>query len=106
MYKIDFLEKRVEEFGFELIYMSEVDSTMRIVEKQAHMGVKTRIIVLADHQTKGVGRAGRVWFDRTQSSIMFSILMKIPQSSVATFADLVALSVSNSVKKATIPESI
>jgi BirA family biotin operon repressor/biotin-[acetyl-CoA-carboxylase] ligase len=101
MYKIDFLEKRVEEFGFELIYVPEVDSTMRIVEKEAHMGVKNRVVVLAEHQTGGVGRSGRVWVDRSQSSILVSILMKIPQSSVATFADLVALSICNSLRKVT-----
>jgi BirA family biotin operon repressor/biotin-[acetyl-CoA-carboxylase] ligase len=101
MYKIDFLRKKVVELDFELIYIPEVDSTMRIVDEKARMGVKNRVVALTDHQTKGVGRVGRKWVDRSGSSIMFSILMKISQSSVATFADLVALAVCNALQKAT-----
>lgn len=101
MYKIDLLEKKAEEFGFELIYLPEVDSTMRIVDEKAHMGVNNRVVVLADHQTGGIGRVGRKWIDSPKASILFSILMKIPQSSVATFADLVALSVLGSLQKVT-----
>ena len=101
MYKIDLLKKKIAELEFELIYISEVDSTMRIIEKEARVNSKDRIIVLTDHQTKGVGRIGRLWLDCPQSSIIFSILMKIPQSSIATFADLVALAVINAVQKTT-----
>ena len=55
MYKIDFLRKKVVELDFELIYIPEVDSTMRIVDEKARMGVKNRVVALTDHQTKGVG---------------------------------------------------
>ena len=101
MYKIDVLKKKVAELKFELLYIPEVESTMQIIDEKARVAGINRIIALTDHQTKGIGRINRKWLDQPQSSLMFSILLKIPESSIATFADLVALAVVNALQKTT-----
>ncbi len=101
MYKIDVLKDKVAELEFELLYIPEVESTMQIIDEKARTAGVNRIIALTDHQTKGIGRINRKWLDHPGSSLMFSLLLKIPQSSIATFADLVALAVVNGLQKAT-----
>ena len=101
MYKIDFLKKKIAELKFELLYISEVESTMQIIDEKARITGVNRIIALTDHQTKGIGRINRKWLDHPGSSLMFSVLLQIPQSSIATFADLVALAVVNGLQKTT-----
>lgn len=101
MYEINSLSKKISELNFKLLYTPEVTSTMQVIDEQTRANNKKRLIALTDHQTKGIGRIGRLWLDTPQSSLMFSILMQIPQSTIATFADLVALEVAKALQKTT-----
>jgi len=93
-YNVDLLEAELSRLGYVFSYLPETESTMQIIEQEAAQSNGEKILVLTDHQTKGVGRKNRVWMDTPRVSLMFSILFHVPQESIAAFADMVALCVS------------
>ncbi len=100
-YDTNFLSIELAQLGYKFYYFASIDSTMNIIQKFALDRKDSNIIVLANHQTHGVGRDGRVWRDTANCSLMFSMLCYIPQEAVAIFADFVALSVCEALKSAT-----
>jgi BirA family biotin operon repressor/biotin-[acetyl-CoA-carboxylase] ligase len=74
---------------------------MNIIQEKAKGIAKRKIIALADHQTQGVGRDKREWLDKPNCSLMFSALFSIPQSSVAVFADMAALTICEVLRRET-----
>jgi len=58
------------------IYKSSVSSTMDVV-KEMQMDAPHGLLVLADVQTAGKGRAGRPWSSKSGKNLYFSILMKL-----------------------------
>lgn len=95
------LKKTLAEMDYEFSYFPKIDSTMNIIDKSAKEGKKAFKVVLADHQTEGVGRRGRKWVDTTNNSLMFSVLFHIKESSIATFADLVSLTICETLRRVT-----
>lgn len=100
-YNVILLRRELEQIGYEFYYFSIIDSTMTIVEKAAQEGKKTRLVVLADHQTLGVGRKGRLWYDTPGNSLMLSVLFTIKEQSIAIFADMVSLSIYETLRSFT-----
>lgn len=98
-YDVDLLKRVLRQMGYELYYSPKIDSTMKVTEKHVQERVDHTIIALADHQTQGVGRKGRKWLDRPNYSLMFSVLFRIKESSIATFADLVALTICQTLRR-------
>jgi BirA family biotin operon repressor/biotin-[acetyl-CoA-carboxylase] ligase len=105
-YNIDRLEKELGESGYDFSYFPELDTTMRIVLERVMEGMSKNFLVLTDHQTEGVGREGRVWMDTPNCSLMFSVMMRIQQSGIAVFADMVMLVVAEAIERVTGVESI
>lgn len=105
-YDTNLLSKVLAETGYEFSYFPKTDSTMNIIEKSAQNGKNTFMIALTDHQTQGSGRKGRTWLDRAGNSLMFSVLFHIKESSIATFADLVSLSICENLRRITENSSI
>jgi BirA family biotin operon repressor/biotin-[acetyl-CoA-carboxylase] ligase len=105
-YDLILLKKVLSEMGYDFSYFPKTDSTMNIIEKAAREGRKNLMIVLTDHQTQGSGRKGREWLDTAGNSLMFSVLFQIKESSIATFADLVSLSICETLRRVTGNSSI
>ncbi len=105
-YDVILLKKVLAEIGYEFSYFPKIDSTMNIIEKSAQNGKNTFMIALTNHQTLGAGRKGRKWLDTAGNSLMFSVLFHIKESSIATFADLVSLSICETVRRVTGNSSI
>lgn len=105
-YDISLLKVELKKSGYDFDFFPKTDSTMKIVEEHARKGVKSLIIALADHQTEGAGREGRKWLDTPGSSLMFSGLFQIPQSTVAIFADMVSLAICQVLRQETKLEKI
>lgn len=101
MYDANLLKKVLAETGYEFFYFPKIDSTMNIIEKEAREGKNNLVIALTDHQTLGVGRHGRKWMDKPNNSLMFSVLFRIKESSIATFADLVSLAIYETLRRVT-----
>lgn len=100
-YDLDHLKKVLAGMGYEFYYFPKIDSTMNIIEKAAREEKNTLMVALADHQTLGVGRKGRKWIDKTGNSLMLSVLFRIKESSIATFADLVSLAICETLRHVT-----
>ena len=61
-------------FGEPFTYVDECASTQRLLPEDAPEGA----LVLANHQTEGRGRLGRVWEDVPGRSLLFSLLLRPP----------------------------
>jgi BirA family biotin operon repressor/biotin-[acetyl-CoA-carboxylase] ligase len=49
---------------------------MDLVDRSAEAGEPAGLVVVADHQTAGRGRAGRTWIDRPGSALLCSVLLR------------------------------
>lgn len=88
---VSFLQSELEKSGYKKVfYFPEMTSTMPFIRALA-LQDPSQIVVIADHQTSGVGREGRIWYDKPEASILMSILFQIPETAIGDFADLVAL---------------
>ena len=61
-------------FGEPFTYVEECASTQRLLAEDAPEGA----LVVANHQTAGRGRLGRVWEDVPGRSLLFSLLLRPP----------------------------
>ena len=61
-------------FGRPYIYAVETPSTQRLVPDDAPHGA----VAVAEHQTEGRGRLGRVWLDEPGSGIAMSVVLRPP----------------------------
>ena len=61
-------------FGQTYLYAEECASTQRLLPEDAPEGA----VAVAEHQTEGRGRLGRVWRDEPGSSLLFSLCLRPP----------------------------
>jgi len=61
-------------FGRSYHYAAEIDSTQRMAPKDAPHGT----VALAEHQTEGRGRLGRVWVDEPGAGLALSVVLRPP----------------------------
>lgn len=67
---------KTDYLGKTLIYTDSVDSTNNEVKRLAHKGYPTGTTVLAEKQTSGKGRLGRVWSSPVGTGLWFSFLLR------------------------------
>lgn len=70
-------------FGRTYLYATRVDSTQRMAPVDAAHGT----VSLAEHQTQGRGRMGRVWVDQPGSGLALSVVLR-PQLPVMRWPEL------------------
>jgi len=70
-------------FGNPYYYADEKASTQRLAPDDAPHGA----VALAEHQTEGRGRLGRVWLDEPGAGLTFSVVLRPPQP-VAAWPEL------------------
>lgn len=90
-YNLDELQPQIEGFGYKFHCIAETATTMILAEDYVRAGNKQPAVFLTDHQTQGIGREGRVWLDKPAASILVTAVLGIKDSTIPTFADLVAL---------------
>jgi BirA family biotin operon repressor/biotin-[acetyl-CoA-carboxylase] ligase len=61
-------------FGRTYLYATRVESTQGMAPADASHGT----VALAEHQTQGRGRMGRVWVDRPRSGLALSVVLRPP----------------------------
>jgi BirA family biotin operon repressor/biotin-[acetyl-CoA-carboxylase] ligase len=64
--------RRIERF-------ETVDSTMTVAARLAREGCAHGTVVVADEQTAGIGRHGRLWHSERGTGLYTSIVLRIPQ---------------------------
>lgn len=62
--------------GKEVYYQSEIDSTNSWMKRLAEEGAQAGSVTIADMQSRGKGRRGRVWVTPFGTSIPFSVLLR------------------------------
>lgn len=85
----------------EIIFYEETDSTNAQGLKMAEKGAEEFTLLFADKQTAGRGRAGRIWYTKSGTSLAFSIILKPEEaelSRLALFSFLGALSVCEAIE--------
>lgn len=90
-YNLDQLIPQLEGFGYQFHYIPQTPTTMSLAEDYARAGNENPAIFLTDHQTQGRGREDRIWLDKPGASILVTAVLGIKDSTIPTFADLVAL---------------
>ena len=76
-------------FGQEYHYAPETETTQRMLPENAVHGA----VALAEHQTAGRGRLGRVWVDEPGTGLTFSVAL-YPPPPVARWPELTLLAAS------------
>lgn len=59
-----------------LVRLGAVESTQSVAFELAEQGAPDGTAVVADHQTRGRGRRGRLWRDEPGSSLLLSVVLK------------------------------
>lgn len=74
--------------------LTETDSTNRVVLDLARAGAPEGVVVVADHQTAGRGRLGRVWQAPPGASLLVTVLLRpnlpAPDAHLVTIAAALA----------------
>ncbi len=90
-YNLGELQPQVEGFGYQFHHILQTASSMILAEDYVKAANEQPAVFLTDHQTQGRGREGRVWLDKPGASILVTAVLGIKDSTIPTFADLVAL---------------
>lgn len=81
--------------GGEIICLNQTDSTNTVAFKLAHEGAAEGTVVLADTQSSGKGRLGRVWLSPPGVNLYCSVILRPPISPMSacqlTFLSAVAV---------------
>jgi BirA family biotin operon repressor/biotin-[acetyl-CoA-carboxylase] ligase len=62
--------------GREILYFERVDSTNRLGRELGRQGEKEGLVILAESQSQGKGRRGRVWESPSGVNLYISIILK------------------------------
>jgi BirA family biotin operon repressor/biotin-[acetyl-CoA-carboxylase] ligase len=86
--------------GRRVIARDRVTSTMDEIDALAAMGEAEGLVVVAEEQTAGRGRAGRVWHAPAGSSLLCSILLRpaVPPRDMATLPLLFGVAVAEAIE--------
>lgn len=88
----DFHLRQRGDFGRELCYFDELESTNVTAEKLAKDGYPEGTVVLANSQTQGRGRKGNPWFSPPDVNLYFSVILHPQLAHVPYLPFITALS--------------
>lgn len=63
-------------FGQQVIYREKVGSTNELAKELARKGASQGTVVIAEEQTGGKGRIGRVWYSPAGQGLWFSVILR------------------------------
>lgn len=80
-------------------WVAETASTNSDVMELARQGEPEGVVLVADHQTAGRGRAGRSWSAPSGASLLTSILLRPPAASAEACTTAVALAAAEAIEE-------
>ena len=86
--------------GQRVIYYPSLTSTMEVARREARQGATEGTVIIADEQTAGRGRRGRVWLS-PRGSIALSIILYPSLSHLPSLIMLASLAVVHSIESVT-----
>lgn len=86
--------------GREIVRLSSVGSTMDVLDSRARAGADEGLVVVADEQTSGRGRSGRIWMAPPGSSLLCSILLRpsVAPERVSSLPLIVGIAVAETIE--------
>jgi BirA family biotin operon repressor/biotin-[acetyl-CoA-carboxylase] ligase len=86
--------------GHTVVHLPVTTSTMDEVEQRARTGVPEGLVVVADHQTAGRGRAGRSWTAAPGTSLLCSFLLRppLPPDRISTLPLIAGVAVAEAIE--------
>ncbi|MDO4490662.1 MAG: biotin--[acetyl-CoA-carboxylase] ligase [Lachnospiraceae bacterium] len=92
-----------EGVGCALFWAESIDSTNDWAKREAAKGAEDGSVYLADHQSAGKGRRGRVWKSPEGTSVSMSLLLRpdIPAERISMLTLIMGLSAAQGMKAAT-----
>lgn len=88
------LNGKTQTIGHTVIFLKETNSTNDFADKLAENGCEEGTVVIADSQTAGTGRHGRIWFSPPGRNLYISVILKhpmhVPESGLLTLIAAVA----------------
>jgi BirA family biotin operon repressor/biotin-[acetyl-CoA-carboxylase] ligase len=87
----------------EFHYFKTIGSTMTEASRLAMAGAGHGTVVIAEEQTKGIGRLGRSWISESRAGIYISILLRLPlpPANLPVASLLVGLATAEAIEKST-----
>lgn len=79
--------------------LEETTSTNDVVAERARAGAPAGLVVVAERQTAGRGRLGRVWEDRPGGSLLVSFLVGVPPRGQTLVPLATGLAVSDALRR-------
>lgn len=94
-------EMRVETVGRHIYLFGEISSTNAILQKLAKAGAREGTVVLAEAQTAGRGRRGKVWFSPAGVNLYVSVLFRprLTLSEVLVFSFIAPLAMFDAIQE-------
>lgn len=90
-------------FGAKIFAFETIDSTNNCAKAVAGCGAVEGTVVIAEHQTNGKGRHGRIWQSSPNENLMFSIVLrpKLSPEGLNLLPLYVAVAVSDAIERLT-----
>jgi BirA family transcriptional regulator, biotin operon repressor / biotin---[acetyl-CoA-carboxylase] ligase len=94
--------------GLQVYLFGEVGSTNAVLRRLAETGAADGTVVLAEAQTMGRGRLGKLWYSPPALNLYASVLFRpaIPPAAVPVFAFISSLAVTDAIRAHGIPATI
>lgn len=100
-YNLETLSAQMLALGYNFLYTPETPTTMDLAKAHAELCQPMPAVFLTGHQREGIGREGRPWLDKQDASVLLTGLLRIRPDAIPHFADLVALTVCESIRLST-----
>ncbi|SRR2546426_5642982 len=96
-------QMKMKVFGKKVIHLDTAESTNSYAASILSNGIDEGTVVIADEQTAGRGRAGRVWTSEKGKNLTFSIILnpKVPPASIGVISLYAALGVAEAIRDIT-----
>src|SRR2546421_10147451 len=96
-------QRNVKLFGKKVIHLDSTDSTNSHAASILANGIDEGTVIIAEEQTAGRGRSGRVWSSEKGKNLTFSIILKpkVPPTSLGVISLYAALGVAEAVRDLT-----
>lgn len=94
-----FLERVALPSGWRVLHEPSVESTMDLAREAARRDWPDRSVFVADYQTKGRGRQGRVWLCPPRAGLLQTFLLRRREAPPYTYTMLVAVAVCEAIER-------
>jgi BirA family biotin operon repressor/biotin-[acetyl-CoA-carboxylase] ligase len=94
-----FIERVALPPGWRVLHESSVESTNDLAREAARRGWPDRSVFVADYQTKGRGRHGRVWLCPPRAGLLMSILLRRRDAPPYAYTMLAAVALSEAIER-------